>query len=227
MPVYNEGAGIEQVITELIDEIAVKFDTYEIVAVNDCSTDNTGDVLDHLASIFPNLTVVHESTNRGHGPAMRDAIDATTGDWIFQIDSDGQFLASDFWKLWEQRHEADLALGVREDRHDPRHRLILTRVVGIMISFLASRKLRDANVPFKLIRRSWWEETKNVIPADALAPSIMISLAASIRGGRIVEVPVRHLSRPHGNSTLRPWRLVTFSSRGLLEILRFRAELRR
>ncbi len=227
MPVYNEAPVIARVVEELQEQILDKLEDAELVIVNDASTDATPSILDGIAAADSRIVVEHARENRGHGPTLRQAMDRAGGEWIFHIDSDRQFVAGDFWSLWGRRHEMDLVLGYRAERHDPRHRLLLTRVVRFVTSMLAGRRLRDANVPFKLIARPAWERLAPIIPADTLAPSIFISLGAAALGMRMVEVPVQHLAREHGPSTLRLWRLVRFSLTGLKQLIVFRASIRR
>ena len=148
------------------------------------------------------------------------------GDWLFVLDSDGNIPAAGFWHLWEERGEADLVLGVRLDRRDPRHRLLLTRAVRVVVSRLSGRPLQDANVPFRLLRRELWDELAPLVGPDVLAPSILVSVGAAARGRRVVEVPVEHRPRAGDVSSLRRLRLLGFSARGLAQLLRFRLRLR-
>ena len=80
---------------------------------------------------------------------------------------------------------------------------------------------------FRVFRRELWDELRPLIGPETLAPSIFLVVGAAVRGRRIVEVPVTHLPRSGGTSTLRAWRLVSFSLRGLRQLLAFRRELRR
>lgn len=225
LPVYNEAGVIEEVIEELDREIAQKLPDTQIVVVNDRSTDETASILDRMAASNRRLFIDHSPRNQGHGPTLRKAIELSSGDWIFHIDSDGQFLAADFWKLWDRRHEADLVLGFRAVRHDPRHRLILTRVVRAMISLLAGHYIRDGNVPYRLLQRSLWADLSPLIGNDALAPSIMVSVGAAVRKRRILQIPVTHLARTHGVSTLRLGRLARFCGKALGQVLAYRIQL--
>lgn len=227
MPVYNEADVIDRVIEELEADVVSRFDDAELIVVDDASTDGTGRTLDELAARHPRLRVEHAAQNAGHGPSVLRALELAQGDWIFQLDSDRQFDVRDFWKLWERRQDADLVLGVRAGRHDPRHRLVLTRIVRAVVSLLAGRRVRDANVPFRLLRRAVWEDLRPAVASRPLAPSILVTLGAVARGWRVVEVPVRHLPREHGTSTLRALRLVRFSLRGLLQLFSFRYALAR
>jgi len=227
MPVYNECPVLDDVVDELLRDIVAKLDDAELVAVDDCSTDGSGAVLDRRAEGEPKLRVEHAPANRGHGPSVRRAIDLADGDWLFQVDSDGQFVAAEFWDLWDRRDGADLVIGCRRVRRDPRHRRALTRAVRVAASALAGGRLVDPNAPFKLVRRDVWDDVAPVIAPDALAPSIMLAVGARARRWRVVEVPVTHLPRRSGPGSLRPRRLVRFSLRGLGQLLRFRLALRR
>ena len=146
---------------------------------------------------------------------------------MFQVDSDGQFLIEEFEPLWSRRADADLVLGVRLSRQDsdtpPRPQPMIARTV----SALAEEGSAIRTLPFRLVRRELWHDLQPLIPRDARAPSIMVSLGAARRGWRVVEVPVTHLPRAQGSSTLRSLRLVSFSLGGLRELLAFHHRLRR
>jgi glycosyltransferase involved in cell wall biosynthesis len=226
MPVYNEAELIETSVRDLEREVVEKLPDVELVVVDDCSTDGTSPILDRLARNREWLVIDHAPRNAGHGPSVVRGLRRTRGEWIFQLDSDGQFEVADFWKLWDVRTENDLVLGVRIDRRDPIHRLLLSRVIALAVSGLARRQLRDANVPFRLVRRELWEDLDPLLSPSTLAPSILVALGAVARGWRIEQVPVRHLPRARGASSLRSLRLVSFSLRGLRELLAFHRRLK-
>jgi dolichol-phosphate mannosyltransferase len=226
LPAWNEEGVVGELVEELDRKVAVPLGSAEIVVVDDGSTDRTAEVLAAAAADNERLRVVTQA-NRGHGPAVLAALALARGDWIFQLDSDGQFAVADFWKLWERRDGADLVLGVRAERQDPAHRLVLSRVVAVVVSILAGRRIRDPNVPFRLIRRALWDDVAPLIGRDALAPSILTVVAAVVREWRVVDVPVHHRAREDGTSSLRALRLLRFSLRGLGQLIRFRVALAR
>jgi len=227
VPVYNEGVLVETLILDLERELPSLSSRFEVLVVDDASTDETAQILARLARDRPWLDVRRNDVNSGHGASVLRGLDAAAGAWILQSDSDGQFMMSEVQRLWEQRADADLVLGVRTGRRDPRHRLLLTHAVRWTTSLLAGRSLRDVNTPFRLLRRETFDELRRVIPDDTLAPNLFVTLAASVGGWRVVEVPVTHLPRERGTSTLRSLRLVRFSARGLRQLLAFRRTLRR
>jgi dolichol-phosphate mannosyltransferase len=226
VPVWNEQATIGQLVKDLDAELAPLVEHLEIIVIDDASTDRTPAILECLAAELRSLRVLRAERNAGHGASVLKGFAAATGDWIFHIDSDGQLVVADFGRLWRRRESADLVLGYRVCRRDPVHRLVLSRVVATCTSLLVGRRLRDPNVPFKLLRRALWADLAPVVPPDTLAPSILLVAAAVRRGWRIEQVPVTHHPRAVGRSSLRAVRLLAFSGRGLGQLVRLRVRLR-
>jgi dolichol-phosphate mannosyltransferase len=225
VPVYNEAGVIEDLVRDLERELLPLVGQLEVIVIDDASTDDTPEILDRLAQDRAWLDIQHAEKNAGHGPSVIRGLDRASADWIFQLDSDGQFLVDEFPLLWSRRDECDLALGVRARRNDPAHRLVLSRAVRAATSLLAGSRMRDVNTPFRLIRRSLWKELGSIIAPDTLAPNILVSLGAAVKGRRVLEIPVSHLARTRGTSTLRALRLVQFSLRGLGQLIAFRRHL--
>jgi dolichol-phosphate mannosyltransferase len=221
MPVYNEGECVAEVIADIVAHVLDVVPNSELVVVDDRSTDDTSAVLHRVADSDTRVRVLVNDVNLGHGRSTRRAMDASLGEWIFHLDSDGQVDVSEFGLLWALRHDNDLVLGMRITRHDPLHRLILTRLTRTLVSILARHWVRDANVPFKLMRRSLYEHLRPSIPETAFAPSIMIVLGAHRCGARVAEVETTHLPRRHGRSTLRLKRLALAVGRSARETVNF------
>jgi dolichol-phosphate mannosyltransferase len=226
VPAFNEEGEIEALVLDLGRDVVGRYGEVEAIVVDDCSTDRTPAILDGLADTRPWLRVHHAACNEGHGPSVVAGLGLARGAWIFQLDADRQFVVAELADLWARRDDADLVLGVRVARRDPSHRLVLSVAVRAVTSLLAGRRLRDSNTPFRLFRRELWEELRPLIGPATLAPSIFLVVGAAVRGRRIVEVPVTHLPRARGRSSLRAWRLVRFSLRGLLQLVAFRRALR-
>ena len=225
MPVYNEASVIDDVIADVTKFILDEVPDSELVIVDDRSTDTTPGLLGEHVERDGRIRVLFNASNSGHGRSLRRAIDASSGAWIFHLDSDGQVDVSEFGLLWDRRVDSDLVLGVRVTRHDPVHRLILTRLTRTVISILARRRVIDANVPFKLIKRELYEHLSPSIPPTVFAPSILIVLGAYRSGARVTEVVTTHLARRHGKSTLRFKRLAAAVARTTLETLTFSRRL--
>jgi glycosyltransferase involved in cell wall biosynthesis len=224
MPVYNEAAVIAEVVNELKREIGSRLDV-EIVMCNDASTDDTAAILDRLAADDPRVKVFHAERNGGHGPALRRALDETGGEWVFQIDSDGQQVVSEFWDLWAHRSHADLVMGIRKIRRNGRLRVVVSGALRYLNRLMGGGDLRDVNVPFKLFRRALWEDVSRAVPARPVAPSLLTAVGASVRGWRVEQVSITHLERPHGPSTVNLRKLIELTWGATAELVRFRRRL--
>jgi glycosyltransferase involved in cell wall biosynthesis len=227
MPVYNEEGVIADVVEELRRDVVARLDGAEIVIVDDGSTDGTPAILDRLASGHDHVTVIHAERNQGHGPSLRRAFEESEGEWLFQMDSDGQQLAAELWDLWALREQADLVVGVRQGRSEGRHRDAVSAAARWANRIVGGGRLRDVNVPFKLIRRDVWEDLRGDIPSQPVAPSLLIAVGASVRGWRVAEVEISHLPRRHGSSTVDVRALVRLTFGALRELVGFRRRIAR
>lgn len=227
IPVFNEAPVIERVISELMIEVVDRLPGSEVIVVDDCSNDETPLLLELMAARHEPVRILRSATNRGHGPSVAAGLDAASRPWVFVMDSDAQFEVRDFWKLWDRRHRADVVQGRRDQRADPRHRLVLSTWVQMIVSRLAKQPVPDPNVPFKLFRRELWLDLRDLVGPDPNAPSIMISLGAALRGQEIESIPVAHLPRPHGPSKLRAGRLLSLCVAALWESIAYRRRVLR
>jgi dolichol-phosphate mannosyltransferase len=227
MPVYNEAGVIADVVGELGRDVVARLGGAEAMLVDDGSTDATPGVLDGLASSHPWLTVIHAERNQGHGPSLRQAFEASAGDWLFQMDSDGQQVAAELWDLWALREEADVVVGVRRGRSEGRHRDAVSAFARLAARLAGAGRFRDVNVPFKLIRREVWEDLRGDIPERPVAPSLLIAVGARMRGWRVREVEISHLPRRAGRSTVDVPALVRLTAGALRELIRFRRRVGR
>ena len=221
MPVYNEGAILADVVRDVQKHVLDEVPGSELIVVDDHSTDDTPGVLAAAAAGDERIVVLRNDVNVGHGPSVRRGIDAARGEWIFHLDSDGQVDVSEFERLWSLRADADLVVGVRVDRHDPRVRLALTTATRWFASALARTSVRDANAPFKLLARPLVEHLAPSIPRDAFAPSILLVVGAHRCGATVREVEISHFARPHGRSTLHLGRLLRAVARSGRQTVRF------
>jgi glycosyltransferase involved in cell wall biosynthesis len=226
MPAYNEEGAIADATAEVREWVLDKIPGSELVVVDDGSRDRTGAILDGIAAVDPRVRVIHKP-NGGHGPALRTGIDAAAGDRLFLIDSDRQIPLDAFQPLWAAVESGkDAAFGIRTRRQDPVIRLWLTRVVRNVLPLLFGARITDANIPFKLLRRSIWESARPLIPPDTLAPSLFLAVFAAARGFDVAYLPVPHRERQTGTVSIRRWRLLKFCARAFRQLVAFRVRLR-
>lgn len=197
VPAKNEAANLPELIAQLLPVLQTLGRRFEIIVVNDGSTDGTLNVLRALAAGIPQLRVVDLARNYGQTAAMMAGFDHATGGIIVPIDADLQNDPADIPRLLAKLDEGyDVVSGWRKDRKDAAvRRNFVSRMANRLISYLSGVHLHDYGCSLKAYRR-------DVIGPIRLYGEMhrFIPIYASWYGARITEVPVRHHPRRHGTS---------------------------
>ena len=226
MPVYNEQDAIRSAVEEVQRQVLDHVPGSELVIVDDGSKDGTAALLDQAAARDPRVRVIHQP-NGGHGAALLTGLKASTGEYLFLIDSDRQIPLDEFAAAWAHMVAGrDAVFGVRRRRYDPKLRLYLSGLVRQSVFVLFRVQLYDSNVPYKLFRRAIWNDVRDCVPDGTLAPSMFLAIAAKSRGYNIVEIDVTHKERDTGEVSLRKLKLLKFCARGLQQLFGLRSRVR-
>jgi len=220
MPAFNEEQNIEKTIFSWIPIIRDKPGS-EILVIDDGSTDKTDGKLRKLAKKYEFLNVIHKK-NEGHGKTLLLGYKYATKSehpWIFQTDSDGHFSPSDSYKLWKKRNNSQFILGQRTKRKDPFYRIALSRLISLWILILFGQKIKDPNIPFRLIKRDYLKEIIEKVPKGVFAPNIFLSILAKKDGHNLHHVPVKHIPRRGGKRN--HLKLLKGAFKGFVELLLF------
>ncbi|WP_414617393.1 glycosyltransferase family 2 protein [Dyadobacter sp. 32] len=230
MPAYNEQDCIEKVVHNWTSFLKNRFpgENTTLIVINDGSKDNTKVLLDKLQREVTHLTVVNQK-NGGHGNAVvngyRKALELNS-QYVFQTDSDDQFVSDDFDKLWAKKDQSQFILGYREVRHDAGVRLFITKFLRGTISLVYGAFIMDSNIPFRLIRGSFLKKLMDQLPnPEPFAPNIFLSVMAKKSGQETFDIPITHKDRETGEVSIVKWNLWKVCIRSFKELLRFRMEL--
>ncbi|WP_266366281.1 glycosyltransferase family 2 protein [Tellurirhabdus rosea] len=231
MPAYNEEECIHIVVASWIDLLNRQFPAQNtrLIVVNDGSKDRTGAILDSLKPQYPDkLEVVHQP-NGGHGNAVvngyRRAV-AMESEYVFQTDSDDQFITDDFAKLWEKRHQSKFILGYREERYDALARLVITRILRMSLFFIYGTYIKDSNIPFRLIEGNYLRALLAQLPSPPpFAPNIFLAVMARKAGQNTFDLPIVHKERQTGTVSILKWKLLKVCMQSFRELARFRVDL--
>jgi dolichol-phosphate mannosyltransferase len=201
-PVLNEQEVLPSVLDEAFEVLPAVADRWELVVVDDGSTDATPDILREAAEGEPRLRIVTHPQPMGYGASVRDGLAATTLMVVLMTDGDGQFDLRDAIDLFPLLQRHHLAVGYRFPRHDPWGRRAGSKVYNAMASWVLGRRIRDVNCSMKLMRRSVLEMVE-LASNDWLIDAELLAAArrADLDWG---ELPVSHRSRPGGESKVRP-----------------------
>lgn len=196
VPVKNE----QDNIAPLVAEIRAALDgllEYEIIYVNDGSTDATPSRLKEIQQTTPQLRVLHHQFSCGQSTAVRSGVKAATGDWIATLDGDGQNDPADIPKLLAAVEEGvDLVGG---NRRQKRRDTWIKRISSVVANGVRSRMLRDSTPDtgcgLKLIRRDVFLDLPYFDHMHRFLPALVIR-----RGGKVVSVACNHRPRERGVS---------------------------
>lgn len=230
MPAYNEEECIEEVVDSWIQYLQnnLKDLKFKFLVINDGSKDKTGTILDSINKRHPELIVYH-TANGGHGNAVIFGYEKAlelNAKYIFQTDSDDQFSAADFTKLWEKRMDSDFILGHREQRHDPPFRIFVTNVLKYSLYFIYGTFIKDSNVPFRLIESKFLQKMVNQLPKPApFAPNIFLSVMAKRADKKTFDIPIQHKERDTGVVSIQKMKLLKVCWQSFKELLFFRINL--
>jgi glycosyltransferase involved in cell wall biosynthesis len=212
MPVYNEAGCIENVIQDWLTVLQTTGARFQLIALDDGSTDATGAILDRLANAFPQLHVVHKP-NSGHGPTLLQGyrLAAAQAEWVFQTDSDGELPAEWFAGFWNQRMVWDVLFGRRAGRNQSPLRRLISFSARTFVRFCFGAGPGDANVPFRLMRSCFLAPIVRVLPEDYRVPNLALSGLLGRMGARWTEISVPFRDRTTGVSSIRRLRLIRFA----------------
>ena len=198
-PAYNDGGTIASMVLSAILVLQSLTDDYEVIVVNDGSSDYTKDILDELERQYEVVRVVHHERNKGYGGALQTGFATASKDFIFYTDGDAQYDVRDLPLLWEQmQDEVDLVQGYKISRSDPLHRVIIGRIYHWLAKLAFGLRLKDVDCDFRLMRRSIFDKVHLESDSGVICVEMMKKIQDA--GFIIAEVPVHHYHRAYGRS---------------------------
>jgi len=197
VPLYNEEESLPLLVEQLLASLRPLGRPFELVLVDDGSSDGTAGVLRVMAAQTPELVAMVLRRNYGQTPAMSAGFDASRGDLIVTLDGDLQNDPADIPMLLEQLEQGyDLVSGWRHQRQDDGlSRRLPSRLANRLIAQVTGVRLHDYGCSLKAYRRELVEDISLYGELHRFLPAL-----AFIEGARISEVKVRHHPRRHGRS---------------------------
>jgi dolichol-phosphate mannosyltransferase len=224
MPIYNEEANIEAVVTEWVQEFNRLGISFALLAVNDGSRDGTNLALQRLREKYPDEVRPIDKQNAGHGQACRTgyllAVESGAA-WTMQIDSDGQCDPRFFSSFWSLRDVADVIFGLRTSRDDGFMRVLISKACRVATSILCGIDLKDANVPYRLMRTPVLKEALAKIPGDFDMQNMALTLTLKQNSYlRWKYVPIHFRDRQGGTNSINFRRIAAMGWTLLLSLPR-------
>ena len=198
-PCYNERDNITRTVEQALAVMEKLNADFEVIIVDDGSSDATGQIADEIAGKDSRVKVVHHATNLGYGAALQSGFKAATRKMVFYTDGDGQFDINELPLLLPLMEQYDIVSCYRLNRQDPLIRRINGWCWTKLVCLLFGMKIRDIDCAFKLYKREIFDDfeffsTGALIDAEILARAIR-------RGYRVTQRGVHHYPRKAGTQT--------------------------
>lgn len=199
-PFWNEEKNIEKVIKSAIPIAPKVADKWEIIMVDDGSSDNTLKIARRLASQDPRLRVVSHKPNRGYGAALKEGFENAKYDLVVFNDGDGQFDFSQVSKFIDKIENCDMGIGYRKKRLDHPFRHILMNLLKIWDFIFFGFYYRDIDCGFKMFKK---DALKKIMPFKSEGAMITTEIFAKAKKNnlKITQVEVSHCKRQYGNQS--------------------------
>jgi glycosyltransferase involved in cell wall biosynthesis len=198
-PAFNDEATIGSLVHDALAILPVLTNDYEVIVINDGSTDSTPVVLDELARTEQHIRVIHHATNQGYGGALRSGFKAASKEMIFYTDGDGQYDVREITTLHRCLTEKiDIVNGYKLKRADAGQRKLLGALYNRLARFLFRIPIRDVDCDFRLLRRRAVEQIDLYSSSGSICVELVFKLHRS--GCVFAEAPIHHYPRAHGRS---------------------------
>ncbi len=196
MPIYNEAGSLEELYREIKNEVSKLGFKYEVIAVNDGSSDKSLEILEKIAEGDTQFKVINLSKNYGQTAALSAGIEASSGEIVIPMDSDLQNDPKDIPKFLQGIEEGfDVVAGWRKSRKDDFMRRLPSQIANKLISYITKVRLHDYGCTMKAYRKEIIKDIKFYGEMHRFMP-----VYVAWHGARIKELVVNHRARIHDES---------------------------
>ena len=220
-PAFNEAGNVACVVRGLDETLRGAGVDYEIVIVDDGSSDETPQILERLKGEIGRLRTVTHNGNEGYGKSLRDAFAAAAEDYVFYTDGDGQFDLAQMADFLPLLDGGNAVVGYRVGRAEGPLRRFFSWGYNLLVRVLFGLEVRDIDCSFKFLPRRALQSLELRSDKFFIDTELMVGLRRA--GMPVLERGVRHLPRAHGRSTVSPGHIFTT----LGEIVRLRGEFKK
>lgn len=200
VPVYNEEKTLEKTISSLLENSSALGVDYEIIAVNDASTDKSLNVLEK----FPAIKIISHPANKGYGASLKTGIKQSQYDWIMIIDADGTYQSHYLPKLVKAADGNDMVVGARDKNSSgiPVERKHAKRFLNWFAGYLAGKTIPDLNSGMRLFKKEIAIKYWDLFP-DRFSFTSTLTMIAATKGYETVFTPIDYRKR-ESKSSMKP-----------------------
>jgi len=194
-PVHNEADSLGELLSRLLPVLKGLNQSYEVIFVDDASTDRSWEVMKELRANNPHVRVIRFRKNCGESAALEAGFKATRGDVVVAMDADLQSDPKDIPGLLEKLKEYDVAWGLRAERKDEWLRSLMSWGGNTLRQVIMGDNARDAGSPLRVMRREVVQKVKLFKGLHRFYPTL-----CRMEGFKVIEIPISHFPRKFGES---------------------------
>ncbi|MBI4234831.1 glycosyltransferase family 2 protein [Candidatus Peregrinibacteria bacterium] len=198
-PAYNEEENLKTHIQKILPVLAAIADNYELLIINNGSTDQTPKIADNLAAQNPRIRVIHHESNRDYGGALKTGFENCNYEWIAYTDSDLQYDFGEIREMLPFLSECDGVIGIRKNRQDSLYRKFQSKIFNLLTKLMFRLKAKDINCSFKVIKKEFIDRIKITSRSSFIDAEILIKTQK--KGAKFKEMEVTHYPRIAGAAT--------------------------
>ncbi|MBU3956805.1 glycosyltransferase family 2 protein [Patescibacteria group bacterium] len=226
-PAYNEEDNIKTTVTKAIKILPKVAKKWEIIVIDDGSTDKTGEIVEELIKKEPRIKMITHTPNRGYGATIKSGVYNARYELIAFTDADGQFDFSEITKFIKEQHQskADLVIGYYLKRAEPFYRILISKILWELPVFLLfGLRARDIDCGFKLISKKVIDKIPRLEAERGPFITTELLVKAKKEGFKISQVGVHHYPRKAGQATGITLKVALS---GYVDLLRFYRKLKK
>lgn len=198
-PCYNDAGTIASMIELATLTLKKLTADFEIIVVDDGSTDKSKQILRELASKNSYLKLIFHDRNRGYGGALISGFKSASKDYVFYTDGDFQYDVSELKKLVDKvKDDVDIVQGYKIKRNDPWYRILIGNLYNWAVKLVFGIKIKDVDCDFRLIRRRVFDKVSLNRTSGVITVEIVKKMQDA--GFKFAEVGVSHYNRSYGRS---------------------------
>ncbi|UCG57378.1 MAG: glycosyltransferase family 2 protein [Phycisphaerales bacterium] len=217
-PCHNEQANVGRVAEQALEVLTQLGGDFEVIIVDDGSSDDTGKIADEIAGRDGRVKVVHHHSNLGYGAALQSGFKAAGKELVFYTDGDGQFDIGEMPPLLDLMNQYDIVSCYRLNRRDSLVRKVNGWCWTRLVSLLFGMKIRDIDCAFKLYKREIFDNIK-LSSGGALIDAEILARAKR-KGYRITQTGVHHYPRTAGEQSGASLRVIARAFKELFKLYR-------
>jgi glycosyltransferase involved in cell wall biosynthesis len=216
-PCYNDKGTIGGLVTRALELLKDISNDYEVIVVDDGSTDGSRERLKEIESLHSNVRLVFHRENKGYGGALQSGFEAASKDLIFYTDGDAQYDINEMPLLVPlMTSDIDIVNGIKIGRGDSLYRVVIGHIYNFFIRNLFNLFVFDVDCDFRLIRRNMLEGINFMSSSGAICTELVKKL--HMKGARFREVSVHHYPRTYGQSQFFNLNRVINTGRDLIKL---------